>query len=61
MCCHSLRNYGQVKNQVAENLILDFDFDRLITTKLMKLTGVADAAVVVMVVDCVDFDGPCPK
>uniref|UniRef100_A0A803MAM5 Uncharacterized protein n=1 Tax=Chenopodium quinoa TaxID=63459 RepID=A0A803MAM5_CHEQI len=26
--CHSLRNYGQVKNQMAENLIPDFDFDR---------------------------------
>ncbi|KAL3533673.1 hypothetical protein ACH5RR_007194 [Cinchona calisaya] len=59
--CHSLRNYGQVKNQVAENLIPDFDFDRLIATRLMKPTGVADATVVVMVVDCVDFDGSFPK
>lgn len=59
--CHSLRNYGQVKNQLAENLIPDFDFDRLITTRLMKPTGVADATVVVMVVDCVDFDGSFPK
>ncbi|XP_027072680.1 GTP-binding protein BRASSINAZOLE INSENSITIVE PALE GREEN 2, chloroplastic-like isoform X1 [Coffea arabica] len=59
--CHSLRNYGQVKNQVAENLIPDFDFDRLVTTRLIKPTGVADATVVVMVVDCVDFDGSFPK
>lgn len=59
--CHSLRNYGQVKNQLAENLIPDFDFDRLITTRLMKPTGAADSTVVVIVVDCVDFDGSFPK
>ncbi|CAH9070950.1 unnamed protein product [Cuscuta epithymum] len=59
--CHSLRCYGQVKNQAAENLIPDFDFDRLITTRLTKSTGNADATVVVMVVDCVDFDGSFPK
>lgn len=59
--CHSLRNYGQVKNQTAENLIPDFDFDRLIATRLMKSTGNANAIVVVMVVDCVDFDGSFPK
>ncbi|KAL2483036.1 P-loop containing nucleoside triphosphate hydrolase superfamily protein [Forsythia ovata] len=59
--CHSLRNYGQVKNQAAENLIPDFDFLRLISTRLMKPTGNADATVVVMVVDCVDFDGSFPK
>lgn len=59
--CHSLRNYGQVKNQTAENLIPDFDFDRLITTRLMKPAKAADSTVVVMVVDCVDFDGSFPK
>lgn len=59
--CHSLRNYGQVKNQTAENLIPDFDFDRLIATRLVKPTGTGDATVVVMVVDCVDFDGSFPK
>ncbi|KAK9664414.1 hypothetical protein RND81_14G039900 [Saponaria officinalis] len=58
--CHSLRNYGQVKNQTAENLIPDFDFDRLISTRLMKSTT-ADSTVVVIVVDCVDFDGSFPK
>ncbi|KAH6793761.1 P-loop containing nucleoside triphosphate hydrolases superfamily protein [Perilla frutescens var. hirtella] len=59
--CHSLRNYGHVKNQVAENLIPDFDFDQLISTRLMKPTGNADATVVVMVVDSVDFEGSFPK
>ncbi|KAG6694337.1 GTP-binding protein BRASSINAZOLE INSENSITIVE PALE GREEN 2, chloroplastic [Carya illinoinensis] len=59
--CHSLRNYGQVKNQTAENLIPDFDFDRLIATRLMKPTGNGNATIVVMVVDCVDFDGSFPK
>ncbi|KAJ7976700.1 GTP-binding protein BRASSINAZOLE INSENSITIVE PALE GREEN 2, chloroplastic [Quillaja saponaria] len=59
--CHSLRNYGQVKNQTAENLIPDFDFDRLISTRMMKPTGSGSATVVVMVVDCVDFDGSFPK
>ncbi|KAK8487721.1 hypothetical protein V6N13_009249 [Hibiscus sabdariffa] len=59
--CHSLRNYGQVKNQSVENLIPDFDFDRLIATRLIKPTGNAGATVVVMVVDSVDFDGSFPK
>lgn len=59
--CYSLRNYGQVKNQVAENLIPDFDFDRLIATRLIKPSGNTNASVVVMVVDCVDFDGMFPK
>ncbi|KAI8549744.1 hypothetical protein RHMOL_Rhmol06G0049100 [Rhododendron molle] len=58
--CHSPRNYGQVKNQTAENLIPNFDFNRLITTRLMKPGGNVDATVVVMVVDCVDFDGSFP-
>lgn len=62
MCarCHSLRNYGQVKNQTAENLIPDFDFDRLISTRLMNPSGSGSSTVVVMVVDCVDFDGSFP-
>ncbi|KAK4771617.1 hypothetical protein SAY87_032149 [Trapa incisa] len=59
--CHSLRNYGQVKNQAAENLIPDFDFNRLVTTRMMKPTGNANSTVIVMVVDCVDFDGSFPK
>ncbi|GAB2297052.1 hypothetical protein Dimus_031155 [Dionaea muscipula] len=59
--CHSLRNYGQVKNEIAENLIPDFDFNRLISTRLLKPSGKSDSTVVVMVVDCVDFDGSFPK
>lgn len=58
--CHSLRNYGQVKNQAAENLIPDFDFDRLIANRLMKPTSNSNN-IVVIVVDCVDFDGSFPK
>lgn len=57
--CHSLRNYGQVKNPNAENLMPDFDFDRLISTRLMR--PATSAPLVVMVVDCVDFDGSFPK
>ncbi|GLT63148.1 hypothetical protein SLA2020_357310 [Shorea laevis] len=59
--CHSLRNYGQVKNQSSENLIPDFDFERLVATRFIKPTGNDGATVVVMVVDCVDFDGSFPK
>ncbi|PNY01196.1 GTP binding protein brassinazole insensitive pale green 2 [Trifolium pratense] len=59
--CHSLRNYGQVKNNTAENLIPDFDFDRLISTRLMNPAGSGSSTVVVMVVDCVDFDGSFPR
>ncbi|KAK7378103.1 hypothetical protein VNO80_03539 [Phaseolus coccineus] len=58
--CHSLRNYGHVKNQTMENLIPDFDFNRLISTRLMNPSGSGSATVVVMVVDCVDFDGSFP-
>ncbi|CAJ1913423.1 unnamed protein product [Sphenostylis stenocarpa] len=59
--CHSLRNYGHVKNQTAENLIPDFDFNRLISMRLMNPSGSGSATVVVMVVDCVDFDGSFPR
>ncbi|KAF0901368.1 hypothetical protein E2562_000251 [Oryza meyeriana var. granulata] len=57
--CHSLRNYGHVKNDKAENLIPDFDFDRFISSRLMKRS--AGTPVIVMVVDCADFDGSFPK
>ncbi|CAL5012687.1 unnamed protein product [Urochloa decumbens] len=57
--CHSLRNYGLVKNDKAENLIPDFDFDRFISSRLMKRS--ASTPVIVMVVDCADFDGSFPK
>ncbi|KAJ3692436.1 hypothetical protein LUZ60_012786 [Juncus effusus] len=57
--CHSLRNYGSIKNPNVENLIPDFDFDRFISTRLTKQTGTGN--VVVLVVDCTDFDGSFPK
>ncbi|OEL15855.1 GTP-binding protein BRASSINAZOLE INSENSITIVE PALE GREEN 2, chloroplastic [Dichanthelium oligosanthes] len=57
--CHSLRNYGLVKNDKAENLIPDFDFDRFISSRLMKRT--TSTPIIVMVVDCADFDGSFPK
>ncbi|CAD6254968.1 unnamed protein product [Miscanthus lutarioriparius] len=57
--CHSLRNYGLVNNDKAENLIPDFDFDRFISSRLMKRS--AGTPVIVMVVDCADFDGSFPK
>ena len=57
--CHSLRNYGHVKNDKAENLIPDFDFDRFISSRLMKRS--AGTPVIVMVADCADFDGSFPK
>jgi ribosome biogenesis GTPase A len=57
--CHSLRNHGLVKNDKAENLIPDFDFDRFIWSRLMKQS--AGAPIIIMVVDCSDFDGSFPK
>ncbi|CAO2188347.1 unnamed protein product [Urochloa humidicola] len=57
--CHSLRHYGLVKNDKAENLIPDFDFDRFISSRLMKRS--ASTPVIIMVVDCADFDGSFPK
>lgn len=57
--CHSLRYYGQVKNTKLENLIPDFDFERLVTSTLLKPSSTSP--VVVIVVDCVDFDGSFPK
>jgi hypothetical protein len=57
--CHSLRNYGHVRNHIADNLIPDFDFDRFISSRLMKRS--AGTPVIVMVVDCADFDGSFPK
>jgi hypothetical protein len=57
--CHSLRNYGLVKNDKAKNLIPDFDFDRFISSRLMKRS--AGTRIIIMVVDCSDFDGSFPK
>ncbi|KAI3826556.1 hypothetical protein L1987_00604 [Smallanthus sonchifolius] len=57
--CHSLRNYGKVKDQTVENLLPDFDFDHTVGRRLNSVTGTR--AVVVMVVDAVDFDGSFPR
>jgi ribosome biogenesis GTPase A len=48
-----------VKNDKAENLIPDFDFDQFILSRLMKRS--AGTPIIVMVVDCSDFDGSFPK
>ena len=57
--CHSLRNYGQVKDSSTESLLPDFDFDRVVGQRLRVAYG--RRAVVVMVVDAVDFDGSFPR
>ena len=57
--CHSLRNYGQVKDSSAESLLPDFDFDRVVGLRLRVAYG--RRAVVLMVVDAVDFDGSFPR
>lgn len=57
--CHELRNYGKVRNEEAENLLPDFDFERTVGTRLTKTQ--ATRTIVVMVVDCADFDGSFPR
>lgn len=57
--CHSLRNYGKVKDESVENLLPDFDFEVTVGARLMKTTG--SRSTVVMVVDTVDFDGSFPR
>ncbi|KAL8262942.1 hypothetical protein R6Q59_024291 [Mikania micrantha] len=57
--CHSLRNYGKVKDQTIENLLPDFDFDHTVGRRLNSVSGTR--TVVVMVVDAVDFDGSFPR
>ncbi|KAL7616765.1 hypothetical protein Lser_V15G02588 [Lactuca serriola] len=57
--CHSLRNYGKVKDQTVENLLPDFDFDHTVGKRLNSVSGTR--TVVVMVVDAVDFDGSFPR
>lgn len=58
--CYSLRHYGQVKDQRAENLLPDFDFESSVGSRLMK-SSKNSRTVVVMVVDAVDFDGSFPR
>ncbi|CAA6666155.1 unnamed protein product [Spirodela intermedia] len=57
--CHSLRHYGRVKNAAAENLLPDFDFDRMVGPKLVSAAG--SRSIILMVVDAVDFDGSFPR
>lgn len=57
--CHSLRNYGKVKDSTVENLLPDFDFYHTIGRKLVTASG--SRAIVLMVVDAADFDGSFPR
>ncbi|WOK99865.1 hypothetical protein Cni_G08577 [Canna indica] len=57
--CHSLRHYGRVKNPSAENLLPDFDFDRMVAPKMVSPAG--PRSIVLMVVDAIDFDGSLPR
>ncbi|XP_024982451.1 GTP-binding protein BRASSINAZOLE INSENSITIVE PALE GREEN 2, chloroplastic [Cynara cardunculus var. scolymus] len=57
--CHSLRNYGRVRDQTVENLLPDFDFDHTVGKRLNQVSGTR--TVVIVVVDAVDFDGSFPK
>ncbi|XP_039122978.1 GTP-binding protein BRASSINAZOLE INSENSITIVE PALE GREEN 2, chloroplastic [Dioscorea cayenensis subsp. rotundata] len=57
--CHSLRHYGRVKDPSAENLLPDFDFDRMVAPKMASPSG--PRSVVLMVVDAADFDGSFPR
>jgi ribosome biogenesis GTPase A len=56
--CYSLRNYGKVKNDAAEILMPSFDFARVIGDRLDRVGP--GGAVVLLVVDIVDFDGSFP-
>ncbi|KAL2613716.1 hypothetical protein R1flu_025408 [Riccia fluitans] len=57
--CHALRNYGKVKDETVENLLPDFDFENVVGDRLRKSIG--RRAVVLMVIDAVDFDGSFPR
>ncbi|XP_020100481.1 GTP-binding protein BRASSINAZOLE INSENSITIVE PALE GREEN 2, chloroplastic [Ananas comosus] len=57
--CHSLRHYGRVKEQGAENLLPDFDFDRAVAPRMTSPSG--PRSVVLAVVDAADFDGSFPR
>lgn len=56
--CYSLRNYGRVKNEAAEILMPSFDFGRVVGDRLKRLGP--GGAVVLLLVDVVDFDGSFP-
>lgn len=57
--CHSLRHYGRVKVPSAENLLPDFDFDRMIAPRMTSPSG--PRSIVLFVVDATDFDGSFPR
>ncbi|PKA57269.1 Putative nitric oxide synthase [Apostasia shenzhenica] len=57
--CHSLRHYGRVKVLSAENLLPDFDFDRMVAPKMASPSG--PRSVVLLVVDAADFEGSFPR
>lgn len=57
--CHSLRHYGRVKNLSSENLLPDFDFDKMIAPKMLSPSG--PRSVVLMVIDAADFEGSFPR
>ena len=50
---------GKVKNQDAEALLPSFDFERVVGDRLKSLTR-KSSAVVMVLVDLVDFDGSFP-
>jgi len=56
--CFSLRTAGRVKNEAAEILMPSFDFARVVGDRLDRVGP--NGAVVLLVVDVVDFDGSFP-
>ncbi|KAL0436148.1 UNVERIFIED_CONTAM: GTP-binding protein BRASSINAZOLE INSENSITIVE PALE GREEN 2, chloroplastic [Sesamum radiatum] len=57
--CHNLRHYGKVVDEIAENLLPDFDFDHTVGRRLTSISGAR--TVVLLVVDATDFDGSFPR
>ncbi|KAL0459897.1 UNVERIFIED_CONTAM: GTP-binding protein BRASSINAZOLE INSENSITIVE PALE GREEN 2, chloroplastic [Sesamum latifolium] len=57
--CHNLRHYGKVVDQIADNLLPDFDFDHTVGRRLTSISGAR--TVVLLVVDATDFDGSFPR
>ncbi|KAK4440461.1 GTP-binding protein BRASSINAZOLE INSENSITIVE PALE GREEN 2, chloroplastic [Sesamum alatum] len=57
--CHNLRYHGNAPDQIAENLLPDFDFDHTVGRRLMSISGAR--TVVLLVVDATDFDGSYPR
>jgi hypothetical protein len=51
----------KIKDQQLENLLPDFDFERVIGGRLRKVQPGKSRPVVVIVVDAADFDGSFPR